>query len=178
MYTTDQALSASPYLLDTPSVRKYTPSEVLEQFWTGELPIRPVLIAQRMGAEVVGDLDGRNGSGMIQLHDDDQVSIHYCPGEALVRQRFTIAHEIGHWALGHLSKARKCWRDNPDSFYSGVASKEERQANQFAAELLMPADAVAWAVQDGRWPSLEKLAALFAVSTAAMGYRLKNLGLI
>ena len=52
------------------------------------------------------------------------------------RQRFTVAHEIGHLALGHVGQGRVTTinrEPNPKD------SQEETQANQFAARLLAPA---------------------------------------
>lgn len=49
------------------------------------------------------------------------------------RQNFTIAHEIGHIVLGHLD-------DYMQMLFDAFAL--ERQANTFAAELLMPAEAL------------------------------------
>ena len=51
----------------------------------------------------------------------------------------------------------------------------EREANRFAAELLMPEQLVAGAV-DRHGPDPVALAPLFAVSDLAMGFRLVNLG--
>jgi Zn-dependent peptidase ImmA (M78 family)/DNA-binding XRE family transcriptional regulator len=92
------------------------------------------------------------------------------------RQRFTIAHELGHYLLRH-----------HDNFHIDVASavahgeapnydwRDERAANEFAAELLMPAPLVLGAAQ--RVKSVRDLARLFEVSQEAMGFRLINLGL-
>src|SRR4051794_13107126 len=63
------------------------------------------------------------------------------------RRRFTIAHELGHWHL-HChdvdAHARFCRSDevggSPEE--ARVAQAIEREANRFAAALLMPADLV------------------------------------
>jgi transcriptional regulator with XRE-family HTH domain len=92
------------------------------------------------------------------------------------RQRFTIAHELGHFLLRH-----------HDNFHIDVASavahgeapnydwRDERAANEFAAELLMPAQLVLAAAQGDK--SVRELARVFEVSQEAMGFRLINLGL-
>ena len=52
------------------------------------------------------------------------------------RQRFTVAHEIGHLALGHVGQGRVTTINRePNS----KDSQEETQANQYAARLLAPA---------------------------------------
>ena len=51
------------------------------------------------------------------------------------RLRFTAAHEAGHIAMGHLLAVAV--RDSPEA-----AMAREREANVFATELLMPAEAL------------------------------------
>lgn len=97
------------------------------------------------------------------------------------RQRFTIAHELGHHILHasylqnnvHVDKA-VLHRDNRSS--DGVDQKEI-QANAFAAELLMPSALMKKYkdvdINDER--QLATLAKLFRVSTSAMAIRILNL---
>ena len=58
----------------------------------------------------------------------------------------------------------------------GYYSPVEREANRFAAELLMPAEAVEYLVRTMKDATVAKMASRFDVSQVAMGYRLKNLG--
>jgi IrrE N-terminal-like domain len=84
------------------------------------------------------------------------------------RQRFTVAHEIGHFML-HRDRAEEGIQD--DEFYRALAGPLETQANQFAADLLMP-----WPLlkrlQDGGTTTVDDLARALAVSKQAMAYRL------
>ena len=87
--------------------------------------------------------------------------------EAGVRQRFTLAHEIGHLLLHPLGMA---YRD-----ISFKGTPQEVQANQFAAELLMPE----WMLRPAlsiTGPDVARMAALFEVSEPAMAQRLDSLG--
>lgn len=81
-----------------------------------------------------------------------------------VRQRFTIAHELGHLMLHPLGTT---FRDinSTNSF-----NKQESQANRFAADLLMPE----WMVRAylSSTESPEALASVFDVSAQAMTIRL------
>lgn len=52
------------------------------------------------------------------------------------RQRFTVAHEIGHLLLGHVGPGMATVENREPT---GSERAEERQANQFAARLLAPA---------------------------------------
>ncbi|UBH15778.1 ImmA/IrrE family metallo-endopeptidase [Macrococcus armenti] len=54
--------------------------------------------------------------------------------EAPVRQRFTIAHELGHYVLNHSGKPFRI--SDPNKYL--INQHIERLANKFAAELLMP----------------------------------------
>ena len=51
---------------------------------------------------------------------------------ASTRQRFTVAHELGHLMLHSLGRKFR------DVYSAATNSREELEANQFAAELLMP----------------------------------------
>jgi Zn-dependent peptidase ImmA (M78 family) len=103
------------------------------------------------------------------------------------RQRFTIAHELGHLHLHpvdrlHLDRNfRVAFRDSRSSTGADV---REVEANEFAAELLMPAEMLrkdlegrAIDIEDDS-KLIEGLARTYQVSVQAMTYRLTNLGLI
>ena len=94
---------------------------------------------------------------------------------APMRRRFTIAHEIGHYVLhapGATGAVFCRVTDSPEAPQQLI----ERQANRFAAELLMPEDLIrSEAARLG--PECAVMAELFQVSTPAMGWRLYNLGL-
>lgn len=98
-----------------------------------------------------------------------------------VRKRFTIAHEIGHHVL----------HGDKKEFIDGIFKREkqpdnqfietEKEANQFAAALLMPAHDVVREFQKidiSQEDSINELAEKFKVSSDSMKYRLINLGLI
>jgi len=106
------------------------------------------------------------------------------------RQRFTIAHEIGHLLL---HKGEQIHIDRLDSGYyvnqrnsesSTGANEEEIEANLFAAELLMPKmflDADLLKHQDLDLfddSTLQNLAEKYEVSLQALTYRLAYLGYI
>lgn len=151
-----------------------TARAVLRRYWDGSLPVRPDAIAKLLGVHLksCGGLGepSYEFSGYFKMVGTHPM-IEYNRADPIVRQRFTIAHELGHYALGHKDSPR----DRPSSFGTGVSDPLERAANQFAAELLMPAESVRSAVRSGRFSSVEQLAKAFLVSKVAMGYRLTNL---
>ena len=85
------------------------------------------------------------------------------------RQRFTIAHEIAHFLL-HKEEIGDGIVD--DALYrSGLKNKLEIEANQLAAEILMPWHLVNDAM-DKDIKSLQDLADIFQVSETAMAIRI------
>jgi Zn-dependent peptidase ImmA (M78 family) len=90
-----------------------------------------------------------------------------------VRQRFTLAHEYGHWRLGHGEVV-----DGPESLTAKATHPDEVQANYFASEFLAPVPAVtAWMEARGEPPvSLEvvvELAVAFGISAMTARIRLE-----
>jgi len=99
------------------------------------------------------------------------------------RKNFTIAHELGHWHLHHdaseLGQGRFCRSDDVggDARALREAIQLEREANRFAAALLMPEPLVSGCAEELRL-NVRVLAARFGVSVAAMQVRLETLRLL
>jgi hypothetical protein len=95
------------------------------------------------------------------------------------RHRFTIAHEIGHWVChclegrAHAPEPSYC---RPVDLTKAADRTLEREANVFAAELLMPEPAVREAWE--KFGELERCAAHFDVSPTAMQWRLYSFRLM
>ena len=95
--------------------------------------------------------------------------------QALVRQRFTLAHELGHAWCRHDGELEV---DSVETLSGHTTNEYEIQANAFAAELLMPKACMEELI-DGD-PTLEEvvvIAAHLGVSAIALVYRLKQLRL-
>jgi hypothetical protein len=103
--------------------------------------------------------------------------------ESKPRRRFTISHELGHWCL-HSTRGAVWCRSHTVDPADGPAKPraayppEEREANEFAAALLMPAHLVRRHYErlrrrdpDGLF---QQLCAIFEASGAAMGRRLNQ----
>jgi transcriptional regulator with XRE-family HTH domain len=93
------------------------------------------------------------------------------------RRRFSVAHELGHHLLHHhdrfhIDLAAPSAAEGDSPLYDW---RLEREANDFAANAVMPATMVREAFQTT--PQPRDLAERFGVSPLAMGYRLVNLGL-
>jgi Zn-dependent peptidase ImmA (M78 family) len=142
-------------------------------------------MAAAQGATVVYERLAQDVSGML-LREGDSVVIGVNEAHAESRQRFTVAHELGHLILHRgrpivVDSVRVNLRDSRSSMATDL---EEIEANSFAAELLMPQalvlrnfrSAVDRGERDLR-QLVKDLALGFGVSEQAMDYRLQNLGL-
>ena len=94
------------------------------------------------------------------------------------RRRFTLAHEIGHWVCqcdeGRAMAPEPIMCRQSD-MSAKVDARLEREANNFAASLLMPETPVRRAAQAGLAP--EQAAERMGVSDIAMEWRYFNLGI-
>ncbi|WP_307976301.1 ImmA/IrrE family metallo-endopeptidase [uncultured Streptococcus sp.] len=110
--------------------------------------------------------------------------------EPLVRQRFTKAHELGHYVLGHEGVSNRLVDTSDYTFFDRL---KERAANSFAAELLMPKKLIKNVIdkylketgmtsEELKYSSINDfvsyLSETLEVSKESMEYRLLNLGII
>ena len=93
--------------------------------------------------------------------------IKYNSVKPVVRQRFTVAHELGHILMGHNTTSRVTSFDTKDP--------NEHCANVFASELLVPT--VLIKKECLNLESLSSLATKYNVSKDMMMWRLKGLRL-
>ena len=144
-------------------------------------------IANALGIQVVRSAADWNQSGFL-LRDSGQTIIGLNSRNAPVRQRFTIAHELGHF---HLHEGKKLIVDQSavinkrDQLASTGTDEQEIEANAFAASLLMPKNMVKEAAEEElrtnpatREDFISSLAKKFDVSAEAMSIRLSNLGIL
>jgi len=144
-----------------------------------EAAIRDLGIALKKNAALAPGIAGQikrlqNGGYEIATTNAD----HY------FRQRFTMAHELGHYIL-HKSLIGDGVDDNikyrstvEGEFYNrSIDEYHERQANSFAASFLMPEAPLEGRVMSMDRPTLNEIAREFQVSPSAMRWRLKNLNL-
>ncbi len=117
-----------------------------------------------MESEVAGKIE-RQGSGY-------RITVN--GSENARRQRFTLAHELAHYIL-HRDLIGDGITDSV-MYRSSMSDDIERQANRFAADLLMPAGLVRQKFRSFS-RAIAELAAVFDVSTEAMRIRMKDLRL-
>jgi len=120
-------------------------------------------------------------SGMLKK-SDGKGAIYVNKNHHPNRQRFTIAHELGHYFLDHINGVHVDKKVIYRDANSGKAEfADEISANRFAAELLMPKDFISQHLEKiGDYfddDLIETLATDFLVSATAMSLRLQNLGI-
>lgn len=112
---------------------------------------------------------GTTGSITVRATGDFTISLSPLSGNR--RDRFTIAHELGHYVL-HSELGKKA----PLSVRRDGSDRVEWEANWFAAGFLMPEEEFRHRANEG-W-SNAWLAVHFDVSEAAVEVRRKGLGLL
>jgi hypothetical protein len=156
-----------------------TPGEAFEvtKRYATQAPVRVFDLARELG---LGPIFGRlpdNISGLLRRRVDGEWEIVVNQGHALVRQRFTVAHEIGHFIFHRdrlasgVSDTLAYRADDVEMPNPQIGSEQERQANNFAANLLIPASFLREAQAAGMIDD-QALAGHFQVSRGAMRIRL------
>lgn len=168
-----------------------SPNDILVECGIKKPPVPVEEIASRYDIEVC-QLRGNSDIFGAILRTNGRVLIAVNPAQHPNRQRFTLAHELGHYFC-HPQEAEHVDRDFRISWRNSDSSKgvdwKEIEANQFAAVLLMPEEFLrrdldrivvgrdlAAPVFDE--PTIKHLASRYMVSPAAMRFRLANLGLL
>lgn len=164
---------------------------LLRKYGIDEPPVPVEDIATGEGALIVRNHFDGTESGFT-LRDGKRIIIGINTRTSRKRQRFSVAHELGHVLLHPLSQlivdhaVRIDWRDDVSALGTDA---QEIQANAFGAALLMPKDMVIEAAKrcvarfrdinatPSRDDLISELARDFDVSNDAMGFRLINLGL-
>ena len=160
--------------------------QLLRKYSIRHVPVPLEDIARGEGVQIIRQRFQGSESGFA-LRQDGRKIIGVNASTSPRRQRFTIAHELGHL---HIHDTRALTVDNSVRVYqrNGLSSMatddDEIEANAFAAALLMPREHVIKEVEALYARALEReqlvaqLARRFNVSAEAMGYRLINLGVI
>lgn len=149
------------------------PIEIVGGFMAGPAPIDVFALARELGVDVVAAPMRDDISGKIECDRGGPCRITVNAMHHPRRQRFTVAHEIAHYVL-HRDLIGDGIEDNGKYRSKQQSDSVERQANRYAAEILMPWRLVAEKFQSG----LQTPAALareFAVSEAVAEIRLLEL---
>ena len=142
------------------------------------LPVDVDGLCNKLGIEVNYVHLGEEISGMIEKREGDKYIISINASDPRTRQRFTLAHELGHYVyhkdkMGDGIDDDRMYRSTDTGRYHNtrIGAKQETQANQFAANLLMPWSGILH-LQDTGVNNYEDLAEALEVSKQAMRIRL------
>lgn len=105
------------------------------------------------------------------LYSGGRYYIFYDDTMPRARQRFTVAHEIGHIMLGHIGNGQ-CTRINREP--AEADAPEETQANQFAARILAPA----WVLHSIHALTPAEIADVCEISMTAASFRAQRMELL
>lgn len=157
-------------------------SDLLKQFKLFSEPVNVNKVAKKLGIRIdPEDLDNHISGYILMKKGIANIGLNR--NHPQVRQRFTIAHEIGHYKLhsyvplfideykGAIYRSKEI----PQNY------KMEKEANAFAASLLMPSELISKKLNlldeilsyDQK---VEIMSKDFNVSEQAMDYRLRDLG--
>lgn len=160
-----------------------------------DFPINVDAIANELGINVIYSCDNKNPHtiGKIEFCDGKPiVTINPDKNSYEPRRRFTLAHEIAHYCL-HANKTKGFVDTRKEMSRGGTFwDVYESEANTFAAQLLMPKNFIISQAKriithykqensTEKVPSsyfIDRMSDTFGVSSPAMEYRLRNIGII
>lgn len=165
-------------------------SDLLNRTGLLKAPVDLEKVLNAVGISVeVADL-GEDVSGLLAINNGKGF-IAYSMGQSGQRQRFTIAHELGHYLLHKSDGEDTVFLDKDfivkyrsNKAYTENEMRQEQEANAFAASLLMPKELIFKELGKNDIQKLpeneviEKLAQTFDVSVPAMTFRLSNLNIL
>lgn len=131
-------------------------------------------IAMDAGVEI--EYQALNGCEATLVGFGDRAIATIKPSAIRGRERFSIAHELGHWNL-HRGKSFRCRVEDPDDNLTSDIARE-KEADAFAAHLLMPATLFQPAVKALGSPGfreIDDLAQRFETSLLATSIRLADI---
>jgi Zn-dependent peptidase ImmA (M78 family) len=158
-------------------------TDLLKRLKIKEPPVNVEAIAEKLKINIEHDDLDDDVSGFLILKKNNH-TIVVNENHPSNRQRFTIAHEIGHFVL-HANNGKELFIDKKyarDINSSTGEINEEMEANSFAAELLMPAQMLKDELVSSGFNVFDDMATFalakkFRVSEQALGYRLGKLDL-
>lgn len=164
---------------------------LLKEYGEYQIPTLVDRLVLKMNIDLEANDLGSDVSGVF-ISNGEVNKIVFSQNDNPNRQRFTIAHELGHYALEH--RRQGVFIDTPQKFFtilyrdkqsSNGEYLQEREANAFAATLLMPEELVEKQIKEiidsesffsSNNDLVVRLAEKFKVSCQAMSFRLSALG--
>jgi Zn-dependent peptidase ImmA (M78 family) len=170
------------------SARNYA-EMLIEHLGINDAPVDLDVVARHFNLQIIFISLDDDVSGLL-ITKPDRSCIAVREQDHKARQRFTMAHEIGHYCLRHqfepgqhvhVDRGYAISQRNTRS--STGTDQKEIEANQFAARLLMPTKLLQKSIRELNADHLydihvTKLAIKFGVSEQAMTIRLSGMGFL
>ncbi len=138
---------------------------VVARYGSGGMPIRPERIAKRMGIRVLALTAEDESSAYVG--QDGRLRIVVDLSSTPHRQRFAIAHALGHIVLRHIDPPLEVW----NSFANDAPDPRDRAANLFAASLLVPTEKLRWCVTSGWMRNVDQILKTLWVPRGLLTFR-------
>lgn len=111
--------------------------QVLQMVGVDAPPVDVHRVAKHLGFDVI-PYDFPDSVSGVTFIEEGVKSIGVNRLQALTRQRFSIAHEMGHYLHGHEAYDASKVHVEENRGLLASHNRQEQEANEFAAELLMP----------------------------------------
>lgn len=149
--------------------------KVLKDYDLSEVPTDLLKVFQQLGLKYIELNDAEDIDGAILEIGGKPAIAVLNKAKPIPRQRFTLAHELGHIFLAHAQRDiydPEEMRENEDIFTDTSKPPREKEADVFASELLMPCERLKENMADIN--NIEKLAGIFHVSRPAVTLAVAN----
>jgi Zn-dependent peptidase ImmA (M78 family) len=149
--------------------------KVLKDYKLSEVPTDLSVIFKNLGLKYIelNDADDIDGA-IMEIKGKPAIAV-LNKAKPLQRQRFTLAHELGHIFLKHTRRDiynSDEIRENSNNLISKTKPPQETEADIFASELLIPYEQLKKYTAD--MSNIDKLASTFLVSRQAITLAIMN----
>ena len=138
-------------------------TEIWSDFCDKRIPVRLNDIIQKLGIAIKSENLTIDGS--TRMSNDGICCVLYSKNISVVRQRFTVAHEIGHIVLEHVPILGDCEQLSKKS--------QDKEADSFAGELLVPSSDIKQFTKE-QFPTIQNILDRYQVSKEVAFIAIQN----
>ena len=154
-------------------------NKILYSYWNLKIPVDVYQVAENIGFHIVEN-QNKNNNTILNLNNktiiiNNNESNTNNLKEQKLQNKFTIAHQLGHYVLNHTkTKQNDLIFIDDDDVFNGKKNYDysEVEANMFAARLLIPTDALREVMINVKNVTIKDIAYFFQVKESHIAYRL------
>ena len=154
-------------------------NKILYSYWNLKIPVDVYQVAENIGFHIVEN-QNKNNNAILNLNNktiiiNNNESNTNNLNEQKLQNKFTIAHQLGHYVLNHTkTKQNDLIFIDDDDVFNGKKNYDYREveANMFAARLLIPTDALREVMINVKNVTINDIAYFFQVKESHVAYRL------